>query len=71
MINSPSADRFAEQEAALIRRACIETGIACVTNVDTAAALAHALEVFERPELASCLPYTEYLGRKAGVPSNA
>lgn len=61
LVNSPSADQKAETEAAQIRRACIETGVACVTNIDTAAALARALEVFEDPSKASCLPFTEYV----------
>ncbi len=64
MINSPSSDRKAEEEAARIRRACIETGVACVTSIDTASALAHALEVFEHPEKSNCLPYTEYLRQR-------
>lgn len=61
MINTPGVALQQEVEAARIRRACIETGVACVTSIDTAAALAHALEIFEHPERASCLPYTEYL----------
>jgi len=61
MINTPSMDRKAEEEAARIRRACIETGIACITNIETASALASALSVFADPSLASCLPYTEYV----------
>ncbi|HRJ27678.1 MAG TPA: carbamoyl-phosphate synthase large subunit [Fimbriimonadaceae bacterium] len=60
MINSPGQDRQEEEEAARIRRACIETGVACITSIDTAAALAHALPIFENPERASCLPYGEY-----------
>ena len=61
MINTPGVNQQQEHESARIRRACIETGIACVTSIDTALALAHALEIFEHPERASCLPYTEYL----------
>lgn len=62
MINTPNADRREENEyARRIRRACIESGVACVTNIETAQALAEALEVFENPELASCLPYHDYL----------
>jgi len=63
MINTPGVNQQQEHESARIRRACIETGVACVTSIDTALALAHALEIFEHPERASCLPYTEYLKR--------
>ncbi|MFY9234934.1 MAG: carbamoyl-phosphate synthase large subunit [Fimbriimonadaceae bacterium] len=62
MINTPSADRVTEQEAARIRRACIETGVPCVTSIDTAVALVHALEVFRDPSKASCLRLEEYFG---------
>lgn len=61
MINTPGSNAAEELEAALIRRACIETGVACITNIDTALALAHALPMFENPELAECRPYGEYL----------
>jgi carbamoyl-phosphate synthase large subunit len=60
MINTPSADKVAEQEAARIRRACIESGIPCVTSIDTASAFVRALDVFMQPEKASCLRLEEY-----------
>ncbi len=60
MINTPSADKEAEREAAQIRRACIETGVACVTNIDTASAIHTALEYYRDPERASCLRLDEY-----------
>ncbi len=60
MINTPSNDRKAEEEAARIRRACIETGVACVTNIDTANALVRALDVFEDPLKSSCARLEEY-----------
>jgi len=66
MINTPNEDKREENEyARRIRRACIESGVACVTNIETAHALAEALEIFENPELASCLPYHEYLDPSA------
>lgn len=65
MINTPSQDRAAEIEAALIRRACIETGIACVTSIDTATALVKALEHYANPNSAQCLTLTEYLAGRA------
>jgi len=61
MINTPSLNETAESEAARIRRACIETGVPCVTSIDTAEALARAIDVFQNPELASCLRLEEYL----------
>jgi carbamoyl-phosphate synthase large subunit len=61
MINTPGVEKRQEHEAARIRRACIETGVACVTSIDTAVALSRALHIFENPGLASCLPYSEYL----------
>lgn len=60
MINSPSSDKEAEAEAARIRRACIETGIPCVTSIDTAGAIMRALAVFADPSKASCLRLEEY-----------
>jgi len=61
MINTPGPGQNADHEAARIRRACIETGVACVTSIDTAAALTDALELFADPTKAQCRPYTEYL----------
>jgi carbamoyl-phosphate synthase large subunit len=60
MINTPSLDESSESEAARIRRACIETGVPCVTSIDTAAALIRALEVFADPSQAQCLRLEEY-----------
>ena len=64
LINTPSVDRVAEVEAARIRRACIETGIPCLTSIDTAWALAQAVEVFRDPHRATCLTLPEYLAGK-------
>jgi carbamoyl-phosphate synthase large subunit len=60
MVNTPGPDKVAELEAAKIRRACIETGVACVTAIDTASALTRALQVFGNPEQASCRRLEEY-----------
>jgi carbamoyl-phosphate synthase large subunit len=60
MINTPSNDKIAEKEAALIRRACIETGIPCVTSIDTAGAIMRALDVFADPSKATCKRLEEY-----------
>jgi carbamoyl-phosphate synthase large subunit len=60
MINTPSLNETSESQAARIRRACIETGIPCVTSIDTAEAIIHALDVFANPNAASCLRLEEY-----------
>ena len=66
MINTPAPGQRAGSDASRIRRACIETGVACVTSIDTAQALADALEVFEDPSKASCEPFLNYVsGPKA------
>jgi carbamoyl-phosphate synthase large subunit len=61
MINTPDIAQQSGSDASRIRRACIETGVACVTSIDTAEALANALDVFSNPELADCRPVREYL----------
>lgn len=61
MINTPGPRQTATEDAQRIRRACIETGVACVTNIDTAQALADALKYFEQPEMAACMTVGEYV----------
>ena len=60
MVNTPSLTENSESEAARIRRACIETGVPCVTSIDTAGALLRAIEVFSDPSQAQCLRLDEY-----------
>ncbi len=60
MINTPSLNETSESEAARIRRSCIESGVPCVTSIDTATALLKALEVYANPEAATCLRLEEY-----------
>src|SRR5579871_4803305 len=60
MVNTPGLTETAESEAARIRRACIETGVACVTSIDTATALVRALQVYSDPAKAQCLRLEEY-----------
>lgn len=60
MINTPSLNETSEGEAARIRRACIETGVPCVTSIDTARALVDAMDVFVNPEQSDCLRLEEY-----------
>jgi len=61
MVNTPGQGQTSGTDAARIRRACIETGVACVTSIDTARALLHALPIFENPDLADCRSITEYV----------
>lgn len=61
MINTPGIRSAATTDASRIRRACIETGVTCVTSIDTAMALASTLDVFEDPTLSECLSVKEYL----------
>lgn len=70
MINTPSDDAQSELEASKIRRACIETGIGCITNIDTAKALIDVLHLFENPSGASCLPIHEYAPTDATLTSS-
>jgi len=66
MINTPSPGISSTGEAARIRRACIESGVPIVTNIDTAGALARAVDIYKTPEKSSCLRLEEYLqGAKA------
>jgi carbamoyl-phosphate synthase large subunit len=67
MINTPGPEQHAESDAAKIRRACIETGVACITNVDTAKAIARALDFFENPETSTCHTLTEYLSQSGSA----
>lgn len=60
MINTPSLTETSESEAARIRRACIETGVPCVTSIDTAAALVRALEIYRDPSQSECKRLDEY-----------
>ena len=60
MINTPSLNESSESEAAQIRRACIETGVPCVTSVDTAGAIIKALEIFADPSRSECRRLEEY-----------
>ncbi len=63
MINTPSPGMHASDESARIRRACIEVGVPCVTNIDTAGALAKAIDLFSKPDAAECRRLDEYLPR--------
>jgi carbamoyl-phosphate synthase large subunit len=62
MVNTPVPGQQSTADALRIRRACIETGVACLTSIDTAVALAHAIEYFQNPEATTCRSLTEYVG---------
>lgn len=61
MVNTPGPAGQETEHAQRIRRACIETGVACVTNIDTATALVRALTLYASPLEASCMTLGEYL----------
>ncbi len=61
MINTPDLARTSTQEAMRIRRACIESGIVCLTNIDTAEALSRSIGYYDGTLQADCRPYHEYL----------
>jgi carbamoyl-phosphate synthase large subunit len=44
LVNTPSPERRAEQQGLLIRRAAVESGVPCLTALDTAWALLRALD---------------------------
>ncbi|HLO97520.1 MAG TPA: carbamoyl-phosphate synthase large subunit [Fimbriimonas sp.] len=60
MINTASLTETSESEAARIRRACIETGVACVTSIDTGTALVNAIEIYTDPSKSDCKRLDEY-----------
>lgn len=61
LVNSPSPGEAPNSQAARLRRACIETGIPCVTSIDTAGAILAALDVFKDPMRAEVRRLEEYL----------
>jgi carbamoyl-phosphate synthase large subunit len=61
MVNTPKTGAGATADAAVIRRTCIEVGVACVTSIDTASALASALEAYQDPSTTACQTVGEYL----------
>lgn len=69
MINTPNVGEQSTDDAKRIRRACIEAGVACVTNIDTALALSEALTHFNDRNAIECLPITDYLRAKRPVHS--
>ncbi len=66
MVNTPGKGQISGTDSARIRRACIETGVTCVTTIDTAMALAETLDIFENPSLSSCKTVSEYVRPVSG-----
>jgi len=60
LINTPSENPVTEQEALKIRRACVEMGIPCITNLDTVRALLLALRTRRESSRISCKAIEEY-----------
>lgn len=67
MVNTPSPSETSTSEAARIRRGCIETGVACITSIDTALALARAFGHFGSDGAIECLRLEEYFAPPVGV----
>lgn len=69
VINTPSEDREAEAEGMLIRRTCVEFGIPCPTNMDTARAILLAMKMGRDREgdRAQCLALDEYVPPRVSV----
>lgn len=67
MVNTPERGAETSPESLRIRRACIESGVACLTSIDTAEALSRALALYSNPESASCLTLQEYLRGRENV----
>lgn len=63
LINTPSPDRTAEREAMLIRRSCVETGIPCLTSIDTADAFVIALAAKRDKAQIHCQALDDYFPR--------
>jgi carbamoyl-phosphate synthase large subunit len=61
LINTLSTDKRTEREALQIRRASVETGIPCLTSLDTSRALLLALKARKRGENFACFTVDEYL----------
>jgi len=61
LINTLSTDKRTEREALQIRRASVETGIPCLTSLDTSRALLLALKARKRGENFACCTVDEYL----------
>ena len=66
LINTLSRDKKIEHEGAMIRRASVEYGIACLTSLDTAQALLYAISAKRAGEVFDCKPIDQYVVRDLG-----
>ncbi|MHB1459234.1 MAG: carbamoyl-phosphate synthase large subunit, partial [Armatimonadota bacterium] len=66
LINTLSRDKRIEHEGAMIRRASVEHGIACLTSLDTAQALLYALAAKRAGEEFDCKPIDQYVVKNLG-----
>ncbi|MEP6757539.1 MAG: carbamoyl-phosphate synthase large chain, partial [Chthonomonadales bacterium] len=64
LINTLSTDKQTEREGVHIRRASVETGVTCLTSLDTARALLRSIRARKAGEAFACKTTSEYL---AGV----
>ncbi len=64
LINTLSNDKRIEREGARIRRASVEAGVPCLTSLDTARALAIALEARQRGDEFALATVDEYMKRQ-------
>ncbi len=65
LINTPSPDRSAEAEAMRIRRVCVESGIPCLTAIDTAEAFIVSLKARRDKARVHCKALDDYFPRVA------
>ncbi|MGQ9524403.1 MAG: carbamoyl-phosphate synthase large subunit [Armatimonadota bacterium] len=60
LVNTASRDRRSERQASTIRRASVEYGVPCLTSLDTARALLHALKHRKHGDRPTCMTIDEY-----------
>ncbi len=65
LINTVSSDKKIEKEAALIRRASVESAIPCLTSLDTARALHTALATRRHGEPFDVMTVDKYVSSSA------
>jgi len=65
LVNTASRDRRSERQASTIRRASVEHGVPCLTSLDTARALLHALKHRKHGDRPACMTIDEYFRQNA------
>ncbi|MFN7172397.1 MAG: carbamoyl-phosphate synthase large subunit [Fimbriimonadaceae bacterium] len=61
LINTPSPDRESERDAIQTRLACVQAGVPCITNMQTAAAYVSTLAAMRDEHPISCERFESYL----------